>query len=154
MKKEVSDEFNKNCGEILRLGVALDEYIEQFILNYFSSTSVKRNFFFKENILMPMSFERKKHLFQKICRLEDWDCTFVFQDIGFVQNIRNKVAHDLAFMYDEDIWVGKVGKGKFISEKEKNIQVNSKLVEEVRAKNQVIATTIMKLMNKNSPDRI
>jgi hypothetical protein len=97
--------FHRNCGEILRMGLHVESELDFFISNYFCSPQSYKTFLFKDEILTnSFSFERKIQIFKKICEKESIDETRIkeiFDAIKFVQNIRNRVAHDEAFVYDQ-----------------------------------------------------
>ncbi len=93
---EPHDTFNIYSGEVLRLAVNIESYLEQFISDYFIRPQNDRSRTFEDLILIKMNFDRKIHLFKEICKLEEINDDIlknVLKDINFIKGIRNKVAH-------------------------------------------------------------
>ena len=128
--------FHRNCGEILRLAVDVEGTLEFFISNYFCFPQDYRTFLLNDSILVDLSFERKKQIFKKICEKEEIDkkrIDMVVNAMGYVQKIRNKVAHDEAFVSNQKEGI-KLQKRKSVQYKKDEIKITDALVKEVEEK--------------------
>jgi len=88
--------FHRQCGEILGISLSTEKCIENFILHYFFEKMTMKMHVFKDKILYQMNFERKIDLFKGICKynkISDDAIEKVVQDINFVKDVRNKIAH-------------------------------------------------------------
>jgi len=95
MTKE-NEKFKRNVGDILRRGIDVETELEFFISNYFIKPQNAKTFFFGDVIVSELNFERKKHIFRKICEREKFDekeIRKIIKSIEFVQTTRNKIAH-------------------------------------------------------------
>lgn len=129
--------FHRNCGEILRMGVGVEDYLDFIISNYFCSPQNYKTSLFKDLILIDsLGFERKIQIFKEICKKEDIDkerIDDIIDSARFVQNIRNRVAHDEAFISDQKEGI-KLRKPKSIQLKKDEIKISDELVREVGKK--------------------
>ena len=98
------EEFHKISGEILRIAVAVESYLEFFITNYFCTTQNKA-LLFKDNILTGptgLRFGRKIDIFKAICEREGVpkeNYKEVSDAVEYIANTRNKVAHWEAYFF-------------------------------------------------------
>ena len=95
--------FNRRSGEILRLAVNVEGFLEHFISTYFCDHTHKTNLF-QDEIIQKLNFDRKIKIFKKICKHIKYDqmkLQDIIKDIKFVQKNRNKVAH-FESSYKED----------------------------------------------------
>jgi hypothetical protein len=101
MKPDI-DEFNKNCGIILRSAVHIESTLEFFISNYFVSPQNYKTFLLNDSILAKeISLNQKINVFRDICNEEDVEedrINNIINSIKFVQTKRNMVAHGQIFM--------------------------------------------------------
>lgn len=96
MVNEPHDTANRVAGEILRISVNLENDIERFLMYCILDFNVKRQNFFRDEIIQSFDFEKKRVLFEKICKIEKYDkkqFEKIRSDIRHIQKIRNKVAH-------------------------------------------------------------
>lgn len=137
-------EFHKNCGEILRLSVYLDQQLDFFIANYFVHPQTQKTFLFQDEILIKRlsSLDVKKQIFQKICETEGEDCKDIIKSIEFVQKIRNEVAHGESFVDGSDASAIKLQKRVSTKYKKDEIKPTQALVEQVK-QNTFLATNKM-----------
>lgn len=99
-------EFKRYIGEILTIALDVESYLEYFISNYFTKEKNRKTFFFKDIILLNLTFENKINIFKKICEKEKFDkkeISEIIKSIRFVQHTRNKVAHWEAERRSENI---------------------------------------------------
>lgn len=103
--EEENQFFQKNCGEILRIGLDVESTLDFFISNYFCSPQSYKTFLFKDLILVELvGFGRKINIFKKICKKENIGkerINKIVEAVWSVNNIRNRVAHDEAFVSDQ-----------------------------------------------------
>ena len=129
------DEFNKNCGEILRCAVFLETTLENFICDYFEILESDRKKLFRDLLVYKMNFEKKFEIFLKRCKEEtirDARINELSIDVKFIQKIRNLAAHGQA-LFDVDQKMKVYRKYSIIEEKDfKNI--NPELVKEIEEK--------------------
>lgn len=95
MREEI-EEFKKNIGDILRMGLAVETELEFFISNYFVKPQNAKTFFLNDIIVSKLNFEQKKHIFKEICDREQFEkkeVKKIIKSIEFVQQARNRVAH-------------------------------------------------------------
>ncbi len=95
MSMKTHEIFNRRSGEILRLAVTVEEFLEHFISTYFCDHNYKTNLFLDE-IIQKLNFDRKIEIFRNICKFIKYDKTKlnkILKDIRFIQKNRNKVAH-------------------------------------------------------------
>ena len=129
------EEFNQNCGEILRWTIHLETTLEIFICDYFEIIGSDRKKLFRDLVIYKMSFERKFQIFKKICkeeRIPPERINKISINFKFIQEIRNKVAHGQA-LWDIDNKM-KVYKKSSIIEEIDYTEINSALVKEIEEK--------------------
>ena len=148
--------FNKNCGEILRYSVSTENILEHFLANYFTKIYSKEYFIFMDNILIKMNFQDKRILFREICKNEDLDYKKIVSAIEFIQITRNKIAH----------WSTQLDNGEFKLQEngspikmKKTINPTNKLVQDILEKRLFIIDEIKKteielIKKKQSEHRI
>ncbi len=94
--------FHRNCGEILRIGLDVESTLDYFISNYFCAPQSYKTSLLRDLILVEqIGFGRKIDIFKKICKRENIDeerIGRIAEAVMFVNNIRNRVAHDEAFI--------------------------------------------------------
>lgn len=98
MEKAIAEskDFDLKCGEVLRLSLTIEDSLEFFISNYFIKPQIDKTFFFRDELLVNMGFDRKISLFKKICQRESFEKEEVskaLEKINYVKAFRNKVAH-------------------------------------------------------------
>jgi hypothetical protein len=99
------DEFNKNCGILLRAAGHIESTLDFFISNYFSFPQSQRTFLLSDLIITELGFERKVNLFIDICKEEEIKEEIfnkIKNSIKFVQNKRNLAAHGQALIDSPD----------------------------------------------------
>ncbi|MBI2663422.1 hypothetical protein HYX15_02715 [Candidatus Woesearchaeota archaeon] len=153
-----TEEFNKNCGEILRLALAVESYLDLFISNYFCSPQDYKTYLFKDIMIIDsnLGFGRKVEVFKKICKEEDIseeELNKILASINFVNDIRNKVAHWEGYINNPKEGTIRLNKRKSTLFKKDELEVNSELVKEVDKKRlfsiQGITKIHMELFNPN-----
>jgi len=150
------DEFHKNCGELLRLGIATEFHLEFFISNYFVRPQDERYFLFNDLIAIKLNFERKIEIFKEICKLEQVEPELlgkIIANIKEIQKVRNKIAHDEGFIRDqnEGILLQKKTSIKF---KKDELKIDENLVKKIRERHDFVAKNITALyLELNKPDR-
>lgn len=137
MNEENNQIFHKNCGEILRIGLNIESNLEHFISNYFCSPQNYKTFLFNDLILVEMiGFGRKINIFKEICKKERIDKNQInktVEAIKFINQIRNRIAHDEAFVYSQEEGI-KLQKRKSIQFKKDELKITNDLVEEINEK--------------------
>jgi len=135
--EEENQIFHRKCGEILRMSLNIESKLDFFISNYFCSPQSYKTFLFEDLILVEhMGFGRKIEIFKKICKKEDIDkerIDKIVEAVKFVNNIRNRVAHDEAFVSDRKEGI-KLQKRKSATYKRDEIKITNDLVMEVGKK--------------------
>lgn len=131
-----TEEFHKNCGEVLRLALHIETSLEFFITHYFCFHQGYKELFFKDLILIPLGFQRKINIFREICKEEDINkerIKEVSDAINFVRNIRNSAAHWDCITYDSEKGPEFQKRTSKIFTKD-NIKLDSQLVKEIDEK--------------------
>ena len=140
--------FYMNCGEILRMGLDVESTLDFFISNYFCSPQSYKTFLFEDLILVErMGFGRKIEIFKEICKKENIGkerINKIVEAVRFVQRIRNRVAHDEAFVSDQKEGI-KLQKRKSIQYKKDELKITGDLVKKVDEKRLVSIQEISKL---------
>ena len=149
--------FHRNCGEILRMTLNIESELEFFISNYFCSPQSYKTFLFEDLILVKyVGFERKIEIFKEICKKEDIDkerINKIVESVRFVQKIRNRVAHDEAFVSDQKEGI-KLQTRKSVKYKKDEIKITGDLVKKVDEKRLFSIQEIVKLyMELSDPSR-
>jgi hypothetical protein len=149
--------FHKNCGEILRVALNIESELDFFISNYFCYLQNYKTFLFADLILVErMGFGRKIEIFKEICKKENVDkerIDKIVESIEFVQRIRNRVAHDEAFVSDQKEGI-KLQKRKSVKYKRDEIKITGDLVKKVDEKRLSSIQEIVKLyMELSNPSR-
>jgi len=129
--------FHRNCGEILRMALSIESNLVFFISNYFCTPQSYKTFLLNDLILVGLiGFGRKIEIFKEICKKENIDKNRVdkiVEAVRFVNNIRNRVAHDEAFISDQKEGI-KLQKRKSVQYKKDEIKITDALVKEVDEK--------------------
>jgi len=140
--------FHRNCGEILRMGLDVESTIDYFISNYFCASQSYKTFLLRDLILVEqIGFGRKIEIFKKICKRENIDeerIGRIVEAVRFVNNIRNRVAHDEAFISDQKEGI-KLQKRKSVQYKKYELKITDKLVKEVDEKRTFSNQEIIKI---------
>jgi hypothetical protein len=149
--------FHRNCGEILRMGLDIESDLDFFISNYFCSPQSYKTFLLRDLILVePIGFGRKIEIFKKICEKENIDkerINKIVEAVKFVNNIRNRVAHDEAFISDQKEGI-KLQKRKSVQYKKDEREITDDLVKEVDAKKLFSKQEIIKIyIELSNPSR-
>ncbi|MDY6896005.1 MAG: hypothetical protein SVO01_11405 [Thermotogota bacterium] len=135
--EEEAQIFHRNCGEILRMALDIESTIDYFISNYFCSPQSYKTFLFGDLILVEViGFGRKIEIFKEICKKEDIDekrINKIVEAVKFVNRIRNRVAHDEAFVSDQKEGI-KLQKRKSLKYKKNEIKITDDLVKKVDEK--------------------
>ncbi len=95
MKKE-TEEFHRRCGEILRLALVVEFYLEFFIFKYFCEDQADKEFLLNKLILNRLGFVSKIKIFEEICKeekIEPEKFRKIIKSANFVRETRNQVAH-------------------------------------------------------------
>jgi hypothetical protein len=98
------DEFNRKCGEILRMALHVETTIDFFLANYFCFPQDYRTFILEDEFV-DMNFERKIQIFDKICERENIDkkrVEMIDKAVRFVKDVRNRVAHGEAYQFSQN----------------------------------------------------
>ena len=141
--------FHRNCGEILRMGLDVESTIDYFISNYFCAPQSYKTFLLRDLILVEqmIGFGRKIDIFKKICKRENIDeerIGRIVEAVRFVNNIRNRVAHDEAFISDQKEGI-KLQKRKSVQYKKYELKITDELVKEVDEKRTFSNQEIIKI---------
>ena len=140
------DDFNRMCGEILRLSLNVESSLEFFIENYFCYPQSHKTFYFHDFILVNLSFERKIQIFKKICKkeeVEEENLEKIIKNIRYVQRIRNKIAHFESHILKNKVIKLKSRKSvKFI---EDDLKIDKNLLNEIRSKKESAINGINKI---------
>jgi hypothetical protein len=97
-------EFNRKCGEILRMALHVETTIDFFLANYFCFPQDYRTFILEDEFV-DMNFERKIQIFDKICERENIDkkrVEMIDKAVRFVKDVRNRVAHGEAYQFSQN----------------------------------------------------
>ncbi|RLG29815.1 hypothetical protein DRO03_06245 [Methanosarcinales archaeon] len=156
MEKE-NQIFHSNCGEILRMGLTIESKLDFFISNYFCHPQNYKTFLFMDLILVErMGFGRKIDIFKEICKKENIDkelIDMVVDAVKFVNRIRNRVAHDEAFVSGQKEGI-KLQKRKSVKYKKDEIKITVDLVKKVDEKRLFAIQEIVKIcMELSDPSR-
>ena len=159
MEKQ-NQKFYRNCGEILRMALAVESSLDFFISNYFVSPQSRKTFFFEDVVLIgppSLGFERKIHIFKEICKEEGIDkerVDKIIEAVNFIKNIRNKVAHDEGFISDPKEGI-KLQKRKSVKYKKDELKITEELVKEIDEKRLFCIQEISKIHAELSdPSRV
>lgn len=149
--------FHRNCGEILRMGLDVESNLDYFISNYFCAPQSYKTFLLMDLILVElMGFGRKIEIFKKICKRENIDeerINKIVEAVRSVNNIRNRVAHDEAFVSDQKEGI-KLQKRKSVQYKKDELKITDELVKEVDGKRIFSAQEIAKIhLELSDPSR-
>ena len=156
--EEENQIFYRNCGEILRMALNIESKLEFFISNYFCSPQSYKTFLFKDLLLVEhhMGFGRKIEIFKEICKKENIGkerIDKVVDAVKFVNRIRNRVAHDEAFVSGQKEGI-KLQKCKSVKHKKDEIKITCDLVKKVDEKRLFSIQEIVKLyMELSDPSR-
>ena len=140
------DEFNRKCGEILRMALHVETTLDFFLANYFCFPQNYRTFILQDEFV-DMNFERKIQIFNKICEREKIDKKRVEamnKTVRFVKDIRNRVAHGEAFQFsqkEEPV----IQKRKSLIFKKDELKLTDELIKEVDEKRLFSIQEIVKL---------
>ncbi len=133
----MEQEFHKKCGEILRKAIGIENTLEFFISNYFCHPQSYKTFFLND-ILTTLGFERKIQIFKEICKRENIDkerIEKIANAVGFIQNIRNRVAHDEAYIFNSNEGII-LQKRKSVIYKKNGLKITDELLKKIdREKN-------------------
>ena len=149
--------FHKNCGEILGMALNIEFELDFFISNYFCHPQNYKTFLFADLILVERTgFGRKIEIFKEICKKENIDKELIdkiVDAVKFVNRIRNRVAHDEAFVSDQKEGI-KLQKRESVKYKKDEIKITGDLVKEVDEKRLLSIQEIVKLyMELSDPSR-
>lgn len=136
MQDDEHQMFLRNCGEILRMGLGIEIHIDFFISNYFCSPQSYKTFRFEDLILINLNFGRKIEIFKEICKNENLNnerIGKVLKAIKEVQKIRNRVAHDQAFISDPKEGT-KLQKRKSVTYKKDELKITDNLIKKLDEK--------------------
>lgn len=140
--------FHRNCGEILRRGLDVESTLDYFISNYFCAPQSYKTFLLRDLILVEqIGFGRKIGVFKKICKRENIDeerIGRIAEAVRFVNNIRNRVAHDEAFISGQKEGI-KLQKRKSVQYKKDELKITDELVKEVDEKRTFFNQEIIKI---------
>lgn len=131
--KEGTEDFNRNIGDILRVGLDVETELEFFISNYFVKPRNAKIFFLNDIIVSELNFEKKKNIFKEICEREEFDkkeVSEVIKSITFVQHKRNIVAHWEAESLSEG--GTQLRKRKSYTTNKDILKIDKKLVKDVK----------------------
>lgn len=138
LEKE-NEKFYRNCGEILRMALSVESDLDFFISNYFVFPQSRKTFFFEDTVLIgppALGFERKIEIFKNICKEENIDkkrVDKIVEAIDYIRKIRNRVAHDEAFISDRKEGI-KLQKRKSVTYKKDELKITDDLIVEVDKK--------------------
>jgi hypothetical protein len=102
---KLQDDFHLRCGQILRMFLRIEELMNFYIMQYFVRPQNQKSFFFRDVVLAEMSFRSKLILYNKICKeigADEDTVKKVNEDVKFVQEKRNTVAHGEALFHDTE----------------------------------------------------
>ena len=155
--EEENQFFHMNCGEILRMGLDVESTLDFFISNYFCSPQSYKTFLFKDLILVErVGFGRKIEIFKKICKKENIGkerINKIVEAVRSVNKIRNRVAHDEAFVSDQKEGI-KLQKRKSIQYKKDELKITGDLVKKVDGKRLYSNQEILKIhLELSDPSR-
>ena len=146
--EEENQVFHRNCGEILRMGLDVESTIDYFISNYFCAPQSYKTFLLRDLILVEqIGFGRKIEICKKICKRENIDeerIGRIVEAVKVVNNIRNRVAHDEAFISDQKEGI-KLQKRKSAQYKKDELKITDELVKEVDEKRTFSNQEIIKI---------
>ncbi|RXG35016.1 hypothetical protein [Methanohalophilus sp. WG1-DM] len=131
--KELNNAFHRNSGQILGMALHIETQLDYFIANYFANPQSYRTFVLKDLIIFDMAFGRKTKIFVDICKTEKIDENWlkeIREAIGFVQRIRNRVAHDQATFYQQEEKIV-LQKKKSVTYKKDELEITDALVDKV-----------------------
>lgn len=145
--EKITKEFLKNCGEIIRIGLDLENDLEFFISNYFIYPQNEKTFFLEDLIIQKLNFDKKINLFKKICKKEGVNIDNLIKDVREIQNIRNKVAHREASIDSSENCI-KLNRRESIKYKKDELKITSELVEKLRKKKNKCRKEIFSILDK------
>ena len=145
--------FHMNCGEILRMGLNVESTLDFFISNYFCSPQSRKTFLFEDLILVEIiGFGRKINIFKEICKRENIGkerINKLVEAVKYVNNIRNRVAHDEAFVSDQKKGI-KLQKHRSIQNKKDELKITGDFVKKVDEKRLYSKQEIIKIYSELS----
>ncbi len=130
MQDDEHQMFLRNCGHILIMGLGIETHLDFFISNYFCSPQNYKTFRFQDLMLINLNFGRKIEIFKEICISENINkerIGKVLKAIKEVQKIRNRVAHDQAFVSDPKEGT-KLRKRKSVTYKKDELKITDELI--------------------------
>jgi len=139
------------------MGLTIESKLDFFISNYFCHPQNYKTFLFMDLILVErMGFGRKIDIFKEICKKENIDkelIDMVVDAVKFVNRIRNRVAHDEAFVSGQKEGI-KLQKRKSVKYKKDEIKITVDLVKKVDEKRLFAIQEIVKIcMELSDPSR-
>lgn len=147
-KSEIEQAFHRMSGEILRIAVDVESYLDFFISNYFCTPQSYKTFLLRDLWLVERTgFGRKIDIFKKICKKEGIDeqrVNKIVKAMDFVRDIRNIVAHGEAFVSDIKEGI-KLQKRKSVQYKKDELKITDDLVKEIIEKENFSIVEIINL---------
>ena len=132
-KVNVHDTFNRNCGEILRMALHVENYLDFFIANYFIDSNNHKSLIFQDAILNSLNFGRKKDIFKLICKKEEVDEVSVkeiLSSISSIQETRNRIAHGIACFFPTENRIILQKKNSILYNKDE-IEITDEFIQEI-----------------------
>ena len=99
-------------GKIITAAIGVEHQMDFLLANYFNS---EKEIEIYEQILLPMNWENKIGLIEKIAKIKAIDCKIILKRIRKVKEIRNSMAHwkQLYKVEDEKLDESKIDFFKF-----------------------------------------
>ncbi len=129
--EDINKNFNEKCGEILRMAVHIEDYLDFFISNYFCTPQSRKTFLLEDLIIITLNFDKKKNIFLKICKEEGIETSItkeINEKLEFIKSIRNRVAHDAVWSYPDKNEII-LQKRKSVTYKRDELQITEDLVK-------------------------
>lgn len=106
----------KNLSRVLNIFAEVEYWLDTFLSLYFVKGLPKNKAKLLEDWLDDLSFERKKQLFVKVCKVEEYTKSSLFEPargaMDDIQQVRNDVAHRRKYWDTEKGVVSRFGCSK------------------------------------------
>jgi len=133
---KIEEEFYKGRGNAINMALAVENYLEFFISNYFVKPQNSKTFFFENKVVQPLNFLQKINLFKKICQRENFNAKNIKALIKLLNEIRetrNKVAHWETLVDPQKNTITLMKKGEVINP-ENYLKLDEKMLKDLDGK--------------------
>lgn len=146
MLRITENEFNMMRGEVLRIALNVESFLDFAITSYFMghplNNSEKRKLL--QEMIYDLKFGKKVDLFEKLwIKEKEEKLVKLMKNIKFIHDLRNKVAHDDMRRTDKEIYLVKRDS---TSKGENKTYLTKDLMKDINEKWINITTTIIDMV--------